>query len=71
MITISLPDIKELKTEVIEEIVKTFGITKAAFFIREMLHQKTDYIEIKNKIFGDKTVSEICNDITEWKKSNK
>lgn len=50
----SLPDIRELKTEVIEEIVKNFGITKAAFFIRETMFQKTDYLEIKEKLFGEK-----------------
>jgi hypothetical protein len=71
MIAMSLPDIKELKTEIIAEIVKSFGVTKAAFFIREMLHQKTDYIEIKHHIFADKTSEEIYNEIVEWKKSAK
>jgi len=65
----SLPDIKELKTEVIGEIVKSFGITKAAFFIREMMYQKVEYIEIKDRLFGEKTAAELYTEISEWKKS--
>ncbi len=64
-----LPDIKELKTEVIEEIVKSFGITKAAFFIREMMSQKTDYLKIKDELFGAKTAEELYTEISEWKKA--
>ena len=45
--TESLPDIKILKSEAIEAIVKNLGITKAAFFIRETMSQKADYLEIK------------------------
>ena len=36
----SLPDTKVLKSEVIEAIIKSLGITKAAFFIRENISQK-------------------------------
>lgn len=67
----SLPDIRALKTEIIEEVVKKFGITKAAFFIREMLFQKADYLEIKDSLFGEKTASELYAEICEWKKSEK
>lgn len=63
-----LPDIRGLKTEVIELIVKNFGITKAAFFIRDMLSQKTDYLEIKERLFGGKTSVELYDDICKWKK---
>lgn len=64
----SLPDIKELKTEIIEEIIKSFGITKAAFFIREMMAQKVDYLEIKDRLFGEKSVAELYTEISEWEK---
>jgi hypothetical protein len=63
----SLPDIKILKSEAIEAIVKSLGITKAAFFIRETISQKTDYLEIKEKLFGSKTAVELYNEIIEWK----
>lgn len=63
----SLPDIRVLKTEVLEMIVKSFGITKSAFFVREMVSQKTDYLEIKDKLFGNKTSKELYKEICEWK----
>lgn len=63
----SLPDISKLKTEVIEKIVGDFGITKAGFFIREMMSQKIDYLAIKDKLFGDKNSREVYGKICEWK----
>ncbi len=63
-----LPDIRELKSEAIEVIIKSFGITKAAFFLKEMMSQKRDYLEIKDKLFGEKTAKELYNEICEWKK---
>ncbi|MDP2752891.1 MAG: hypothetical protein Q8P40_00635 [Nitrospirota bacterium] len=57
--TESLPNIKFLKGEVIEALIKSLGITKAAFFIRETMSQKTDYIEIKEKLFVSKTAAEL------------
>ncbi|MBU1290821.1 hypothetical protein KJ898_03340 [bacterium] len=65
----SLPDIRELKTEVITEIIKDFGITKTAFFIREMMSHKTDYLEIKDRLFGEKSAAEIYAEISDWKKA--
>lgn len=62
-----LPDIRTLKSEVIDTIVKSIGITKAAFFIRETLSQKTDYLEIKERLFESKTASELYNEISKWK----
>jgi hypothetical protein len=53
--------------KVIDTIVKNLGITKAAFFIRENISQKTDYLEIKEKLFGSKTAAEVYNDISKWK----
>lgn len=64
----SLPDIRELKTEIIEDILKKFGITKTAFFIREMMSHKTDYLEIKDKLFGEKSAADIYAGMAEWKK---
>ncbi len=63
----TLPDIRALKSEVVEMIVKNFGITKAAFFLREILSQKMDYLKIKNKLFGEKTSAELYTEICEWK----
>jgi hypothetical protein len=65
--TESLPDMKVLKSEIIDVIVKNLGITKAAFFIRENISQKADYLEIKEKLFGSKTTPELYNEISAWK----
>ncbi len=65
--THSLPDIKGLKSEVVEMIVKDFGITKAAFFLRETLSQNIDYLKIKDTLFGNKTSAELYTKIREWK----
>ncbi|MFA6054634.1 MAG: hypothetical protein WC769_04585 [Thermodesulfovibrionales bacterium] len=65
--TEALPDIRVIKSEVIDTIVKNLGITKAAFFIRENLSIKTDYLEIKEKLFGSKSASELYNEISKWK----
>ena len=65
--TESLPDMKVLKSEVVEAIIKSLGITKAAFFIRETISQKIDYLEIKEKLFGAKTAAEIYTEISELK----
>ncbi len=65
--TESLPDMKVLKSEVVETIIKSLGITKAAFFIRETISQKIDYLEIKEKLFGSKTAAEIYTEISQWK----
>lgn len=65
--TESLPDIRTLKSEVVDTIIKSLGITKAAFFIRENISKKTDYLEIKEKLFGSKSASELYNEIYKWK----
>ena len=65
--TSTLPDTKFIKSEVIDVIVKNLGITKAAFFLRETMSQKTDYLEIKKKLFGDKTARELYKEIIKSK----
>ncbi|MDP3110610.1 MAG: hypothetical protein Q8M71_00725 [Thermodesulfovibrionales bacterium] len=65
--TSTLPDTKFIKSEVIDVIVKNLGITKTAFFLRETMSQKTDYLEIKKKIFGDKTARELYKEIIKSK----
>ena len=65
--TESLPDMKALKSEVVEAIIKSLGITKAAFFIRETISQKIDYLEIKEKLFGTKKAADIYTEISDWR----
>lgn len=66
--TESLPDIKILKSEAVDAIVKSLGITKAAFFFRETMSQKIDYLEIKERLFGGKSAAQLYSEISKWKK---
>lgn len=63
----TLPDTKFIKSEVIDVIVKNLGITKSAFFLRETMSQKVDYLKIKEKLFGDKTARELYKEIIKSK----
>lgn len=63
----TLPDTKYIKSEVIDVIVKNLGITKAAFFLRENMSQKIDYLEIKKNLFGNKTARTIYKEIIKSK----
>ncbi|MBI4825962.1 MAG: hypothetical protein HY807_06010 [Nitrospirae bacterium] len=47
----------------IDTCMKNLGITKSAFFFRETMSQKTDYLEIKKKLFDNKTASDIYKEI--------
>lgn len=63
----TLPDMKVIKSEVIDAIVKTLGVTKAAFFLRESMSQKTDYLEMKERLFGKKSAKELYGEIVKQK----
>jgi hypothetical protein len=65
--SLGVPKSEEVKIEVIQTVIDQLGITKSAYFFREFLHQKLDYLEIKEKIFGEKTAEEIYNEIKKKK----
>jgi hypothetical protein len=58
---------KHVKGEAIDTIFKNLGLTKAAIFIRENLSQKIDYLETKEKIFGDKSAEQLYKSIVDWR----
>ena len=45
--------------------IEKLGITKTALFIKENLSQKEDYLELKDKLFGNLTSNEIFDKIKE------
>ena len=53
----------EVRAEGIQMLMESLGITKAAFFIRENLSQKEDYLVIKERLFGEKTAAEAFDEI--------
>jgi len=50
-----------VRDEAIQILINSLDLTKVSFFIRDNLSNQTDYLEMKKKLFGDKTVSEIYN----------
>ena len=43
------------------------GIAKAAFFVRETMSQKMDYLKLKEELIAGKTSSELYNEIKKTK----
>jgi len=64
---LSVPKSDEIRSEAIETIIERLGITKAAFFIRETMSQKMDYLKLKEQLFGRKTSSELYSEIKKLK----
>jgi hypothetical protein len=60
---LTIPKSREIRAEAIQVLIDRLGITKAAFFIRENLSQKEDYLKIKEDLFGKKTAAEIFGEI--------
>ena len=64
---LNLPRYDEIRSEAVRTIIDQLGITKAAFFIRESMFQKTDYLQLKDVLFGNKTASELYSEIKKSK----
>jgi hypothetical protein len=64
---LTIPKSEDVRSEAIETIIERLGITKAAFFIRETMPQKVDYLKVKEKLFGTKTASELYGEIKKSK----
>jgi hypothetical protein len=64
---LTIPKSREIRSQAIQILIDRLGITKTAFFIRENLSQKEDYLKIKEDLFGKKTATEI---FVEIKKGN-
>lgn len=60
---LTIPKSSEISTEAIQMLISRLGITKAAFFIRENLFQKEDYLKLKEDLFEKKTAAEIFREI--------
>lgn len=60
---LTIPKSNEIRAQAIQILIDRLGISKAAFFIRENLSQKEDYLKIKEDLFGKKTATEIFGEI--------
>lgn len=63
----SIPNIKDVRVEAISLLIQGLGIAKTAMFIRETYSSNTDYLKIKEEIFGSKTVNDLYQDIKNWR----
>jgi hypothetical protein len=61
--TLIIPKSDEIRSEAIETIIERLGIAKAAFFIRETMSQKLDYLKLKDRLFAGKTSSDLYGEI--------
>jgi len=67
--TLAIPKSEDVKTEVIETIIKRLGITKAAFFLRETISKNVDYVKIKEELFKEKSACDLYKEIKKWKRT--
>lgn len=59
----TIPKSCEVRCEGIQMLVGRMGIAKAALFIRDNLSQQEDYLVTKERLFAEKTVAEIHEDM--------
>jgi hypothetical protein len=69
--SIAVRDMREIRVEVIQTILKNLGLAKSAMYLRENFSSKTDYLQIKEELFSNKSTEEIYNDILTWKTSKR
>ncbi len=60
---LTIPQSENLRYEAIRLLVNGLGLTKAAFFLRETGSSKEDYLDLKEQLFGDKTATELYEEI--------
>lgn len=54
-----LPMGGQVKTEAVQTLIESMGITKAAVFLRETMSQQTDYLLMKEKLFANASAADI------------
>ncbi|MBA3923597.1 MAG: hypothetical protein H0X31_18640 [Nostocaceae cyanobacterium] len=53
----------DIRCEAISALIERLGIAKTAFYIRETMSQPVDYLKLKEQLFGEMTVDDICSEI--------
>jgi hypothetical protein len=62
-IKFKLPQSNSIRHEAIQILINSLGLTKASFFIRDNLSDQSDYLEMKEKLFANKTAAEIYHEM--------
>jgi hypothetical protein len=60
---LSVPKGDDVRCEAISALIESLGIGKAVFFIRETMSQPVNYLKVKEQLFGNMTVADICSEI--------
>ena len=58
-----VPEMALVRSKSVEAIINSLEIAKAAFFCRENMSHSVDYLELKEKMFGDKSARKISEEI--------
>jgi hypothetical protein len=66
----TLPQSTEVQQEAIEILIKQMGIGKATIFFSEMFWKRTDYLEIKDRLFAGETVASLYEKVLLWREQN-
>jgi hypothetical protein len=46
-----------------KQVIQSWGLAQAAMLFRGTLSQETDYLQIKEELFSDRSVSDLCCEI--------
>ena len=60
---LTVPNDEEIRRAGVEAVIQSLGIARAAMFFRKTVSQKLSYLELKEELFGDRTVSDLYREI--------
>ena len=66
---VDIPEPQSIREEAFRSLIKNLGISKAAFFARECMSQKEDYVKLKDEIFANQSLDEMFQEIQLQRKS--
>ncbi len=63
----ALPNSQDIHRQAIAVLIEHLGIARAAIFLGETRWQPTDYLQLKQQLFADETVSSLYEKILHWR----
>ena len=66
---VDVPEPQSIREEAFRSLIKNLGISRAAFFARECMSQKEDYVKLKDEIFANQSLDEMFQEIQLQRKS--
>lgn len=59
MKTVQMPDATTVRDEIVADVIKRFGIAKAALFLNRTMTGKSDYLKLKDELFSGNNPADI------------